>query len=763
MPDKCQLKKINAVIAVVLACGWLMPAGATAAELDEIVVTAQKREQNLQDVPISVQAVGGDILDDRNITSFENLEIPGVHIGQDSIVVRGIGAGGNRGFELSAPMFHDGVFLSRGRQQRLAFLDVERIEFLKGPQTTYLGKNAIAGAVNTISRRPTDEFEGTFEISNEFEHDEITVFTALSGPLSDNFRVRAAVKYRDIDGWIDNTANGRTGPAEEDKLFRISAEWDVSDTFQAFFKYERAEIDQFEGASQKTRCAPNDFIDPALDNCVLDGSRAVVLDEAGFPFARDLGVIPPYVSSGDSIVEFIENDAVQLILTWDIGGYELVSSTSNYSFDSEAFRKFDVTTFPVVIGHVPELVEQFSQEIRLMSPRDGIMDWLVGVYYDENDRQIAAEAIVSPTARLGFLGPQVAVGSHDDRESESLAIYGEIGFDLSDTWRATLGGRYSDVEHDGFATNTVAVITPGGPLSLPGFITDSGTKDTEFQPAVSLEWRPSDGTMLYASWKEGFKSGGPNARLSQTDAVSYGPEFVTSYEAGAKMTLLDGAATLNLAVFQSDFDDLQVQSLDTTTGLNFITQNAASASASGLEIDGAWAVSDNWTLFANVSVLNAEYDSFPSFACYAFPAQTAAQGCIIDPATNVGSQDLSGKPLVQAPDLSGSIAIEWNQPLAFGSSQLELSSRLDIFYTDDYQTAANQHPSGIQDSYSKIDLRVAIGPAEGPWSLAFIGRNLTDELTSHSIAVNGAAGSLSETTVLDRPRQIGLQFRYSWF
>ena len=764
MLGKIKLKNSGGVLAVILACSWLIPSGVLAAELEMIVVTAQKREQNLQDVPISVQAVGGDILDDMNITSFENMEIPGVHIGQDSIVVRGIGAGGNRGFELSAPMFHDGVFLSRGRQQRLAFLDVERIEFLKGPQTTYLGKNAIAGAINTISRRPTDNFEAIFEISNEFEHDEVTAFVALSGPLSDTFRARAAFKYRDIDGWIDNTANGRVGPAEEDKLFRLSAEWDVSETLQAFFKFERAEIDQFEGATQKTRCAPNDFIDPTLDNCTLDNSRAVVLEESAFPFGRDLGVIPAYVNSGDSNVELIENTAAQLILTWDIGGYELVSSTSYYEFDSEAFRKFDVSTFPVAIGHVPELVEQTSQEIKLMSPRDGSVDWIVGVYYDKNDREIDAEAIINlpPFSQRGMLGPQIAVGSFDTRESKSLAVYGEVGFDFGESWRVILGGRYSDVKHDGFATNTTNFITPVGPAPLPGFVTDSDTHDKEFQPAISLEWRPSDGTLLYASWKEGFKSGGPNARLSATDTVAYGPEFVTAYEVGAKMTLLDGAATLNIALFQSDFTDLQVQSLDTTNGLNFVTQNAASATSLGLEIDGAWAVSEEWTLFANISILDAEYDDFPSFACYAFPAQTAAEGCISDPVTNVGSQDLSGKPLVQAPDLSGSIAVEWRHPLTIGSLQLELSSRLDIFYTDDFQTAANQHPSGIQDGYSKIDLRVAIGSVDGVWSLAFIGRNLTDELTSHSIAVNGAAGSLSETSVLDRPRQIGLQFRYRW-
>ena len=762
MLGKIHLRNSSVASAVLVACCWLVPASIQASELEVIVVTAQKREQNLQDVPIAVQAVGGDILDDLNITSFENMEIPGVHIGQDSIVVRGVGAGGNRGFELSAPMFQDGVFLSRGRQQRLAFLDVQRIEFLKGPQTTYLGKNAIAGAINTISRRPTVAPEATFEINNEFEHDEITVFAAVSGPLSDTFRARAVIKYRDIDGWIDNTANGRVGPAEEDKLFRVSAEWDITENLQAFFKFERAEIDQYEGATQKTRCAPNDFIDPALDTCTLNGSRAVVLDETAYPFARDLGVIPSYVSSGDSNVELIENNAAQLILTWDFGGYELVSSTSYYEFDSEAFRKFDISTFPVAIGHVPELVEQTSQEIRLMSPRDGSFDWLVGVYYDENDRQIAAEAVISATARFGLLAPQIAVGSIDKRESESLALYGEIGFELGDDWRATVGGRYSQVEHDGFATNTVAIITPGGPMSLPGFITDSGTRDTEFQPAVSLEWRPTDDAMLYASWKEGFKSGGPNARLSPTDAVSYGPEFVTAYEVGAKLTLLEGAATLNFALFQSDFTDLQVQSLDATTGLNFITQNAASASSKGLEIDAAWAASDNWTLFANLSILDAEYDSFPSFACYAFPAQTAAQGCVIDPVTGVGTQDLSGQTLVQAPDLSGSIAVEWHQPLALGSSDLELSVRLDLFYTDDFQTAANQHPNSIQDGYSKIDLRVAIGPADGTWSLAFVGRNLTNELTSHSIGVNGAAGSLSETSVLDRPRQIGLQLRYNW-
>lgn len=746
----------------------LIPCPSIAATtIEEIIVTAQKREQSLQDVPLSVLAIGSEFLDDRNITSFENLELPGVHIGQgvanDNIYIRGVGSTGGRGFDQSVPLYHDGVYLSRARQQRIAFLDVERIEILKGPQPTYLGKNAIGGAISIISRRPTDQFEATLELANEFEHDEFTAFVALSGPLSDNFRMRAAAKYRDSGGWVKNVSNSRTGPAEENKLFRISAEWDVTDSFELYFKYEHAEIEEDETSRQKVLCAPNDFIDRTLDSCVLDESRAVSFNADDFPFARELGIIPPYVKDGDTFVSFVDNDAFQLIANWDIGGYMLTSSTSYYEFENRSFAKADVSTLPVTISSQPEALEQFSQEVRLASPADGRIDWLLGAYYDDIDTQVLNNAVINAAAGRGVLGPQIGLLANFSKQAESWAVFGELGFDINDAFRTVFGFRYTDVQQDGRNTTDAFFMRPTGPVPFPPFTftEPASSDDSKFQPAVTLEWRPSEQTMWYASWKKGFKSGGPNIRLTRADPnLIFRPENVTAYEAGAKMTLLDGAATLNFALFRSEFTDLQVRSADPET-LSIVTQNAGESTSQGIELDGAWAVNERVMLFANITFLDAEYDNFPGVACYALPPQTPEQGC--DPET--GTQDLSGSTLPFAPDFSGSFAAEYRHPLGavLGSSSLELSTRLDFFYTDSFLIGAKNNPAQVQGSYSKIDLRIGIGPEDGHWSLAFIGRNLTNEITTHFLNDTGGGGGLSLMGLLDRPRQLGLQYRYRWF
>ena len=249
--------------------------------LDEIVVTAQKRAERLQDVPISVQAVTGEMLQKMGVQNFENFEVPGVRVSRggmsDTITVRGIGSGQNLGFEQSAPMYLDGIYYGRARTQRLGFLDIEQIELLKGPQPTFLGKNATAGAINIRTRRPGRDLEREVEVSYEPETEEVTAFVAASVPLNDRWAIRGAARYRDSEGYLTNTITGRKEPAINDKLARLTLVGDVTESTRVTaIGYYAANLDKGRN-NQSTICEPNfrrDTSSAAQDPCLFDDKKA---------------------------------------------------------------------------------------------------------------------------------------------------------------------------------------------------------------------------------------------------------------------------------------------------------------------------------------------------------------------------------------------------------------------------------------------------------------------------------------------------------
>jgi outer membrane receptor protein involved in Fe transport len=306
-----------------------------------------------------------------------------------------------------------------------------------------------------------------------------------------------------------------------------------------------------------------------------------------------------------------------------------------------------------------------------------------------------------------------------------------------------------------------------GPL-YPYLPTSKSTSDSSFDPAVSVEWRPVDGALWYLSYRQGFKAGGIDVDASspvESDLL-FDPETVDYYEAGAKYTFLGGAARFNVAVFRGDYDDLQVTQLDAETG-NFRVLNAAEARSQGVDLDGGYAFNENVTLTAAVSYLDSEYLSFPGAQCWQNPAQTAAQGCVqigtLPSGAPIFGQDLSGASTSFAPELSGTLGINFDYPTDwnwFGDG-VSLRARAQVFYTDEFNTNFDADPLTAQDNFYKIDARLAVGGTTGGWELALIGRNLNDELTSHWIA-NTPGGGLSKFAQTDRPRELAIQLRINF-
>ena len=291
-------------------------------------------------------------------------------------------------------------------------------------------------------------------------------------------------------------------------------------------------------------------------------------------------------------------------------------------------------------------------------------------------------------------------------------------------------------------------------------IPDNEQSSDKFQPSVGIEFRPNDDHMYFLTYKEGFKAGGLDHQPinPDPDAQRIDPEEAAAIELGARWTLLDGRARLNATIFSANYENLQVSVFD-TLAFAFRTQNAGEATTEGIEIDSDFALNDNWTLGATLSFLDASYDDYQNVSCWTNPPQTEAQGCITDPVTGVRSQDLSGEPLQFAPDVSGTVTVDFNQPIG---TTLELFGNFSWFFTDDYVIGANGDPDLQQDSYSKFDLRLGIGASGGRWSVAVVGRNLGDEEVKEWAGDTPAAGGTSHFGLLKRTRQVALQGVYNF-
>ena len=724
-------------------------------QLEEIVVTATKREESLQEVPLAITTVDGVLLTDYSISNFYDMNIPGVNIAQggmnDNAFIRGVGqSSGNFGFENSAPFYIDGVYWGRARGTRIAYLDVERLEVLKGPQPTYLGKNATAGAINVTSRRPGDEFEGHIDLYQEFQHDETVLTAAVGGPLSDTFGVRAAAKVRRLDGWVNNMANGRKEPTQEDELARISAVWNPADNVEVYAKLETMNV-FWEGRNTQTiNCSPawEAVIDPNLEDCIFNETRSSWADPANHPDNFFIRVGELFVTAGDNNFYDFEMTSTMLGIDWDLDAFTVNSITGYYDFTNMFFADPSHSETDFGVANFVEEYDQFSQELRFTSNADGPLSWLAGVYMDSNNNVNFTRNSIFPNGPMAML-----VIRDNDEDGDSWAAFGEVEFQAGDAVNLKLAGRYTEVDKVNVYTQDWRVMVVAtrpwmdNPQNAPmTFTRNQQYTESAFQPSITAEWFPDDTRMLYASYKKGFKAGANNhqpgvpALDRPIDA-----EDVVAYELGAKTTLADGAARLNLALFRSEIDNLQVATFD-AEALTFVTQNAGSALSQGLEADFDWAATENLTVSAYLSLLDANFDVFTTGACY--PFQTEAEGCINR------IQDQSGTPLQFAPDLSGTIGLNHNRPLQNG---LEFFWRADVFFTTEYVINSNADPNTYQDSYAMLDGRIGVGDGGGRWRVALVGRNLNNVFVKEWNASNPLAGNLAHFALLKRPRQLALQ------
>jgi iron complex outermembrane receptor protein len=441
--------------------------------LEEIVVTAAYREQGLQDVPVSISAVTGATLTESALQKAEDIQflVPNFTLTETGIgtnaFIRGIGSGINQAFEQSVGTYVDGVHYGRAQQWRSPFLDVQRVEVLRGPQSILFGKNSVAGAVNITTAKPTDEFEGSVLLSNEFEYDEMIIEGMLSGAISDNVRGRVAVRSREGDGHMKNATLNEDEPNREDWTVRGTLEFDITDNFMATLKAEVGEFDvagrhieiineQAAEVGPFTGLEYNQILqifggDPSTGNVVQDGIRS---------------------SNGDFSNNELNN--YSLTLDWSKGDYDFKSITAFSEFEYDEFCDCDFTGTELFGAALQETYEQFSQEFRVSSPLGGSFDYIAGIFYQTSDHDFADQIIFTSTSAIVPIGNALSPGAGSlvsntqaDRiatvDSDVLSAFVQFNFNVSDAFTIQVGGRVTQDERDGFRTLAITEVG-GGPL-----------------------------------------------------------------------------------------------------------------------------------------------------------------------------------------------------------------------------------------------------------------------------------------------------------
>ncbi len=699
------------LLPALVVCGLSLASHGYAQQLEEVVVTAQKRSESLQDVPISVEVVSGDKMDDMGVMRLDQLTMytPGLNVTEGAadafIFIRGIGSGLNKGFEQSVGTYIDGLYYGRGRSSRNGMMDMERAEVLKGPQGILFGKNTIAGAINLTTRGPTPEPEGYVKIGQALHGtNETNVEGAYGGYITDSFGVRLATRYTSYNEWMDNTFNHQDiGSAHTESVTRLTLAWDPLDTLSMVGKFQYGYLEENEKPSVLVKCSPAMWaIVDGLDDCHFDDDTTVS--------ARD-----PEGGWGNTRMDSM---SAGLTVNWDMTDSLTLTSVSGFiKHIEDLFLDSDYSPAEILDSKRDENYQAASQELRIASDTGGKFEYMAGVY--------ASHEKLVFDAGLNYNSLFTRV-THADQKTDSTAVFGQVTWNVMDNLALTGGLRYSRDQKEVNHLTRCALYKTGIPNGAsacfgPTFVIDKKIDDDNVSPSVSAEWFATSDIMLYAKFSRGYKSGGFDLQTLSGDGPGYvfDSEKAKAYEIGAKTTLLDGGMTLNVALFRSEYDNLQVSTFDGNVGFN--VGNAAEAISQGLDVELNWAATETITTALSLSLLDAYYDKFKDAQCsYPQVLQWTGEGACV--------ADMSNQELQYSPDWSGHWNVTWEGEIA---SDLLMSVSGDVSFSSDFFGMSDNDPELRQGSFAKIDTRIAIFPYDEQWEVALLVKNLTDRRTFH--------------------------------
>lgn len=777
MPSQNPKLCVHALTLTALAATPLSAAERAVPALEEIVVTAERREASIQDVGIAVSALDMAAIERLNARDLRDLQgiVPnltlnevGIGPSMSQISIRGVNSQDpEKSFDPAVGVFVDGVYLASSAFNLLDTFDIERLEVLRGPQGTLFGRNTTGGALVAYRSRPTGElgFRGSVTAGEFGRRDLKGVFNV---GLGEGLGLKIAAYDQEDNGlWDNDTPGGPEGARDR---------WNVSTSL--LWEFDRGELqltyDHAEDDSELPPYVANGVAAPDLLTDVRITEPTLPVPATVTPaFGPDIwcGIAGSAVcanrqtASNGPHFQDSELDALTLTGEFELGDQYTLKAIGGWrDHEEEVFIDFDGTAGTVFDVARLQQAESKSLEVTLASSYDGRFNFIAGAFWFEHEYDLQ-QAIKLDLANVGVPVPPGVLfangnGDEDSHESRSTALFAQADIDLTETLTLTLGlrGTWDEREittefFDSPLPPTADYqVTDGIPAGRP--LTDSGSNDDdwfELTPKIALNWRPSDALMVYGSYTRGYNSGGFSARAGTVATVTeaFDPEFINAFEVGFKSDLMDGRLRFNGAAFYNDYDDKQEEAIEPAPPPTFTSttvRNVASARIMGLEFELSALFNQFFRLDANLGLMDAEYSDWDGFIGSGQFVSTPPQ-----PGGTVLRADLSDLELRRAPDVTASLIPQLNVPV--GNGEVEASA---VFrYVGDQYTEIFNSDRGKIDAQLQIDASVAYrfgGPEGNRYEVRFFGRNLTDQDEFISFT-----NSIVDFSTLQQPRRLGVE------
>lgn len=755
--------------------------------LDEIVVSAQRREQSLQDVPIAVTALGAEELAARQISETLSLldQVPNA-IAQNNTgpgaanayFIRGLGSAQSLAtFDSPVGTYVDDMYLGRQAANNFALFDVERVEVLRGPQGTLFGRNTSGGAVRVILRKPGPDFDGYVE-AGLGRFDRMQFAGTVNAPLTDSLFAKLSAYYIDDDGYVDNRTTGESGiNADDNKGIRLAMRWLATDalTWDLAADY----IDHDHAAELNFKDGSNRFMLTGIPRAggtmvnPLTGAPLLV----GAKNDRPMGSAVETESIQSNLAVAFDNSRLEFITTYLSTDQDLFIDVFNGGAgapgsDIPAFQtslppsnrgSFGFTTGGLAFMQYGES-EQVTQEVKLDgSLLSGALSYVAGVYYFDERNTTELGQVFSLASSGGF--PAVLADFIFDNDTEAWAVYGQMDYRVTEALTATVGGRYTDEEK----TLSLRDLQPAGSasdhtnanldaLGIPRRLTSS-----MFTPRFALSYQHTDDLLYFASATRGFKSGGWNASATAAAQIlPFSDEKVWSYELGAKSSLLDGRVRLNATAFYSDVEDAQILSalVAANGSVSFVTRNFADMRVQGLELEANAIIVDGLKTYLALGIQDAEYKidkNAPEFDQYGVRSvYSQQQNCLagVTSACNGGIVTATGdiaEP-TRTPELSWTLGLDYMAP--FEGLRGSLTANAQARYFEDHPRATANPAFSFTGDQLLYDVSVGYLSASSRLRVTAGCRNCGDE--AYIVSTVGPYGWINE------PRTWSVTARYSF-
>lgn len=738
--------------------------------LGDIIVTARKRAETSIAVPVVLTAFSGAELRARAITSLDVVArlTPGVVLGEGGVtaqggnlVIRGIqGADTNILGDQAVSFNIDGVQIAKAAVRRMAQMDIEQVEVLKGPQALFFGKNAPGGIISVRTADPTDSLTARVSAGYEFGAREFRGEGYISGPLTDTLGARVAFFGSDMRGWVKSQIPeaaamqpvSSRGPRSTEYAGRLTLKFESSDAFNARLKvtYGHTSGDPSTYATQMISCprgAPTSVTGIALvDDCTANDTSSV----ASSPVSASV-LSPLYAPTDDmsqsqflASLEMNYNPNPDVTIT-SVSGY--YSSKYDATFLSSASYEF--TSLLANAQYFRN--KEFTQEIRVTTDYGGPINATLGGFFQDVDGRSGNASILAGRSVAGgpfdIVVPFNAASFFYHQKTRAYSAFGQVRWTMLEHLELSAGGRYS------YETKRLPLpdgVITGLPGSVPAIVQTRKVTFDDFSPEITLSYRPTSRLTMFGSYKRGFLSGGFNTGAAGTTNFTYNPEVVKGFEAGVKALLLDDTLRMNLAAFTYEASGIQL-SVTVNNGIVAL-RNAAGARIKGLEWDMNYKTPvPGLGLSAGVAYTHGRYTDYTA-SCYA--GQSLQAGCVRDPALNAFTQNLNGSQLLRSPDWQGNVGFTYDTPVG---PDLKLGVNGDMSFSSSYFTDAPNDPAGRMGSYQLFNATVRLSEAKDRWSLALIGRNLGNKYywvrsADRSFTSANTGGSLVDPNPALRPR-----------